>query len=111
MPSPSQRDEQRRRALVEDEQRRTLPASGCRRGELGGQRRLAGSRRADDQRAGAFFEPAAEQRVQLRDVAGQPDAAGHLSMFGGDEAREDAQPAALDDVVVDSRREISCRDT
>ena len=34
------------------------------------------------------------------DAAGQPDAAGRLSMLGGDQAREDAQAAALDHVVV-----------
>ena len=67
-----------------------LAAPAAAAGELGRQRRLAGARGADDQRAGAFFDAAAEQRIELRDVARQScRACVDLPMFGGDQPRKD----------------------
>ena len=60
--------EQRVGALVEDEDDRLLAAPGRRDAELRGDGRLAGAGAADDQRAGAFLDAAAEQRVELADA-------------------------------------------
>ena len=65
MPSAAARVEERDRALVEDEQGRLLAARRGRGGELRGERRFAGPRGADDQRAGALLDAAAEQRIEL----------------------------------------------
>ena len=112
MPSSSQRDEQRLRALVEDEHRGALAARGRGRGELRRQRRLAGAGGADDQRARALFDAAAEQRVELGDAARQlARASDVLPVLGRDQPREDLEPAALDRRSRDSRRGTSRRDT
>ena len=63
--------------------------------ELRRERRLAGAGRADDERARAVLEAAAEQRVERGDAARQLRAAGRrLAVLGGDEAREDLEAAA-----------------
>jgi hypothetical protein len=82
---------QRRGTLVEEEQRRSLSARGRRRGELRGQRRLAGSCRADDQRARALLETAAEQQVHLGTPLGSRSGSGPGDVRG-DEARERREP-------------------
>ena len=81
--------QQRVEALVEDEQRRVLAALGRRRHELRGQRRLAGPGRADDQRAGAALDAAAEQGVQLGDAAGELFHDWGRAVLAGDQARKD----------------------
>ena len=100
IPRPARARQQRVEALVEDEQRRALAARGRRRHELGGERRLAGPGRADDQRAGAPLEAAAEQRVQLGDAAGELLHRRRRAVLAGDQPRKDLEPAAPDDVVV-----------
>ena len=77
-----------------------LAAAGRGRGELRGQGGLAGSGGAHDQRARAFLDAAAEQRVELRDAAGELRARRSLPMFRGDQPRKDLEPASADDVVV-----------
>ena len=68
MPRPAQRVNSVLRALVEHEDDRLLAALGGRDAELRGDRRLAGAGAADDQRAGAFLDAAAQQRVERRDA-------------------------------------------
>src|SRR5471030_3134985 len=65
-----------------------------------GQRRLAGAGRAGDQGAHAFFEAAAEQRVESRDAARQLAPALVDARVGRHQARIDLQAAAHDLVVV-----------
>jgi hypothetical protein len=60
---------------------------------------------ADNQRAGAFLDPAAEQVVQLPNLRGQFVAAATAAMFGGHEPREHPEPALGDQVVVKAAAE------
>ena len=101
MPRPLQRVNSVLRALVEHEDDRLLAAPGRRDAELRGDRRLAGAGAADDQRAGAVFDAAAEQRVERR--RGSDASFGTLpsaAVFGGDQPREDHEAALADHVVV-----------
>jgi hypothetical protein len=65
-----------------------------------GQRRLARSGRADDQRAGAAFDPAAHQGVELIDATGEPFVDRRRLVLAGDESWKHLEPAAPDHVVV-----------
>ena len=82
-------------------------AAAARRAYCVGQRRLAGARRADQQRAGAAIEPAAEQRVELRarrcEATPRSNA---VRVLGRDQPREDHDPAAFDDEVVIAAAEV-----
>ena len=98
-------------ALVEDEHRRALPARGRRGDELGRERGLAGAGGADDERARALLEPAAEQLVELGNLARQLLARQHLPVLRRDQAREHVQPAAPDRVVVVAAAERHRRGT
>ena len=71
------------------------PRVGGRDRELRGQRRLAGAGGADDQRAGALLDAAAEQRVELGDAARQLGARRRLPVLGGDQARKHLEAAAV----------------
>ena len=66
MPSAAAAREERVRALIEHEHDRFLAALRRRGAELRRDGRLAGARAADDQRAGAFLDAAAQQVVELR---------------------------------------------
>ena len=65
-------------------------------GVLQGDGRLAGARRADQQRAGAAVDAAAEQRIERRHAAADRLARNGGDVLRRDEAREDVEPAALD---------------
>jgi hypothetical protein len=68
----------------------------CRRHDkLCGDGRLAGTRRAKQQRAGSAVEAATQQGIQLRHTAGDSLPRKVLVMFSRDEARIDGNPAGL----------------
>jgi len=76
--------------------------------ELQRQRGLAGAGRPDDERAGAAVEPAAQQTIELGDAAADGLLIGVVGVvLGGDQAREDGQAAAADDVVVEAALELA----
>ncbi len=83
-----------------------LPSTRGGDGELGRQCRFAGSGGANDERAGPFFDAAAEQRVELGDIAAQLGAGGELPVFGGDQSREHLEPAGMNHVVVIAATEL-----
>lgn len=56
------------RAFVKDEHDRLLPPARRRTTNLRGDGGLAGARASHNERAGAFFDAAAEQRIQFGDV-------------------------------------------
>ena len=87
------------------------PRSAAAADELRGQRRLAGARGADEERARALLDAAAQQPVQLGDAAGQLLRRSLLPMLGRDEPRKDLDAAAADDVVVVAAAELHCRGT
>jgi hypothetical protein len=87
-------------ALVEDEHRRALAPSRGGRDELGCQRGLAGAGRADDERARAALEPAAQEVVHRVDAAGEFLLVEVGAVFGRDKPRVDAQAAGEEVVVV-----------
>ena len=99
-PSPVGTRHQRAHAFVEREHRRAFAALRGRHHEVGRQRRLAGARGADQQRAGAAVEAAAEQRVEGGQAAGDALEAAIAPVFGRDQARKHAQAAGQDFVVV-----------
>ena len=70
------------------------------RSKLCGDGGLARPRRAHDQGAGAFFDAASQERIELLDFARQFRARRHLPMFRGHESRKDLNPAFLDQIVV-----------
>src|SRR5262245_55384909 len=86
--------------LVEEEDHAALAALGGRTRELGGDHRLAGAGRADDEEAGAGLVAAADQRVEALDAAREHATARRRSMLGRDQAREDDHAALANDVVV-----------
>ena len=92
--------------------RRVLAAPRGRGRELRGQRRLAGARRADDQRARALLDAAAEQRVELRHAARQlaPRVDVWRCSAATSRGKTDSA-AALDHVVVIAAAELHSRDT
>ena len=86
--------EQRVRAFVEHEHDRLLAAPGGRDAELRGDGRLAGAGAADDQRAGAFFDAAAEQRRRApATLDGSFAALPALAVLGRDQPREHLEAA------------------
>ena len=95
-----------REALVERVDQHLLAAARGGRRPLRGQRRFSRARRAEQQRAGAAIEPAAEHRVQLPHAAGGNAALEVLAVLGRDQTREDHDPAALDDEVVVAAAEV-----
>ena len=61
-----------------------------------------GAGAADQQRARALLEPAAEELIQLRDPGGELRAGAAAAMFGGNQARKYRQTAPSDHIVVEA---------
>src|SRR6202034_2050379 len=86
--------------FVEGEEGGLLAAPGGGVGVVKGDGGLTAASGTGEQRAGAGIDAAGEQVVELLQTAGAGFALEARLVFGGDEAREDAQAAATDDVVV-----------
>ena len=92
--------EQQAQFLVENEQGGFFTpghGGGC---EDHGNEGFAGTGRTENQRAGAGFNPAAEQRVHFRDAAGQLLAQVAPAVFGGHQAWKHMHAVAHDGEVV-----------
>src|SRR3954470_10237044 len=88
--------EEQAQFLVEDEERRAFAASRRLDDELLYEQRFAGSRRPQDQSAGAPLDAPTQERVEFFDAASQqfPTEAGLV--LGRDQTGKDLDPAALD---------------
>ena len=82
------------------EDHRVLAALARGQYELRGERGLAGARRADQERARAPREPAAQQRVEVSDAAFDRPALGRAPMLGGDQSGKHLQSAVPDDEIM-----------
>ena len=77
-----------------------LASVGGRRRELGGDRRLARSRGAHDERAAAAFDATAQKRIQRVQSARQPASRGRAAAVGGDDALEYFEASASNQKIV-----------
>ena len=89
-------------ALVEREEYRVFVALGRCNGVGQRERRLADAGRADKQRIGPPLETSAEKLVELGIAARRVVSGELLVMLGGDETREDIEPAGLDREIVEA---------
>ena len=96
--------EQEPELLVEDEQGGALAARDRGGDELEDEKRFAGARRTDNERARAGCDAAAQQRVERSDAAPELAAGDAVAMLGGDQPRKQLHAARGDDEIVVAAR-------
>ena len=99
-PEPLGALEQQAQFLVENEHRRAFAALDRLDREVQGQQRLAGTRRAEDERARSALDAAAQESIQFRRIAWHRNPAELALMLRRDQSREHGHATCFDGHVV-----------